>query len=311
MRSIMRIAVVVLAAGFFIVGCRNAEPPDRKNAAIGSYRQDLRTSTALLVVEWNGEPKLIGSGFLVEKEKGIFMTAKHVTDAAAKLRGDDKLKLFFNGAVYEVFVMKVLPVCDAVLVAISGKFDPSMFPAAYAAASSGARKGDVVYIQGFHWHPFAIRKLNDGDGAPDIVVPIMESYYQLISKDPARETEFVFDRLEGSVMKVGTKIEVENEDAADIRKLAHDTNIYFQVRTKRNHRFSFGGLSGGPALNEKGEFAGVVTAEDVARWEPILPPSDPRERKGTTFSIKSVADTLYVTPVSSVKDLLEYAHRAK
>ena len=80
--------------------------------------------------------------------------------------------------------------------------------------------------------------------------------------------------------------------------------------TARDHKFPFGGLSGGVALNDKGETFGVITAQNPMRFEiddqglffiPGVGPVPVGEVK------KQFWDVIYITPLDSIKELDEYS----
>lgn len=86
-----------------------------------------------------------------------------------------------------------------------------------------------------------------------------------------------------------------------------------KVVMKRDHKFSFGGLSGGVALNDRGEVVGVITAQDIFRFE--LDENgfffDPGSGKIGVEIKKQFFDTIYVTPIDSIKDMDAYVANLK
>lgn len=261
------------------------------------------TPVALVVAEWNGRPHILASAFLVEREKGAFLTAKHFTDDLEAL-GGDTCRLFFNGKVFTARIAKLPPLRDAALLQISGDFDPASFPEPYKVSALEPRIGEKVFVLGLHPHPFWIREQNLKGGHGDTVIPILKNYYGMIEFDKNREMEIVSDRLEASVIEIQTKIKFGDEEDA-WTELRNSANSYIRARTKLNHKFSFGGLSGGAVTNAAGELIGLITAEDPARLE-----FDENGRlEGIDFSIQIVFDTLYITPIEDLKDLYLYIQK--
>ncbi len=85
--------------------------------------------------------------------------------------------------------------------------------------------------------------------------------------------------------------------------LEFENDSYIKIITTRDHKFSFGGLSGGVLLNEEREAVGIITAQDIFRFKYdkngklVDDPPDP-QASGT-----QVFDTIYITPVVDVADL--------
>ena len=75
------------------------------------------------------------------------------------------------------------------------------------------------------------------------------------------------------------------------------------MKTARNHKFSFAGLSGTLVVNEKGEFAGIVTAGPLPRLE--YDPSGKIKDISIPEGYKVVADTINLTPFFVLEDLFK------
>ncbi|MDP3792959.1 MAG: hypothetical protein Q8Q89_04525 [bacterium] len=281
------------------------------------FPQDFKTTGAYLVLEWNGrKPWVMASGNLVDREKGIFRTAKHFTDEFGKL-GLDYCKVFFNGKVYRANLVRVPPLRDAALIKIFSSFSPDDFPKLLPVAKEIPKFGDKIYIQGFHPHLYKIRKINEEEGFSDKMVPIFETYYGVVDKDLNRETQVVFDDLEGRVIRPDPESVFKNkfltaEQKKDLLEVENDK--YTKVLMKRDHKFSFGGLSGGVALNDRGEIVGVITAQNPLKFEYdkhgffFIPGEGQVE---ITEIKKQLWDTIYITPINSIKDLNEYIKNSK
>ena len=144
-----------------------------------------------------------------------------------------------------------------------------------------------------------------------MIVPIFKTFYGLREADPERQKEVVFDSLEAVVTGINEHIKIGAEHEQDVESgLKFGVNEYVKVVTKINHKFSFGGLSGGVVvrLNTQGipEAVGILTAEDSVRLE--------YDKKGKLMNKKVkiyVSDTMFITPIYTVKDLYEYARTAK
>lgn len=311
MRKFLTISLVLFC--WFLIACN---PPPELN--LNEYReenrfpQDFQSTGAFLVLEWNGrKPWIMASGNLVDREKGIFRTAKHFTDAFGSL-GVDYCKVFFNGKVYRATLVKVPPIRDAALIKLLPPFSADDFPELLPTASETSKLGDEIYIQGFHPHTYYLREENKKDGFPDKDIRIFETYYGQITKDMSKESQVVFDNLKGKRVAPDPESIRKNRFLTDEQKVASlefENDRYIKVLMARDHKFSFGGLSGGVASNDKGEAVGVITAQDILRFEfdehgfffiPGVGPAEVAEIK------KQLWDTIYVTPIDSIKDLDEY-----
>ncbi|MEK9180449.1 MAG: hypothetical protein AAB897_03495 [Patescibacteria group bacterium] len=290
----MKIRVLLLIAVLISATACGKTPEPRRKSYNHTWPQ---RPVALVVAEWNGRPYIIASAFSID-ESGRFFTAKHFTDELFSL-GIETCTLFYNGSVYEASVAKIPPLRDAAALTINGKFDPSPYPMPYKRTARKLKVGEKVFIEGFHPHPFYIREANAAEGFPDTVISILKDYYGIEMHDKNRESEIVSDRLEARVLATREKIKLAGKDD-EWGKVKDDINYYIKVKTDRNHKFSFGGLSGGPVTNGRGELIGLITAEQVVRME-----FDDRGMLINPFAaqFKAVSDTTYVTPIEEILDL--------
>jgi len=287
-----------------LVGCRFG--PANKTETAGAYGQDFKTDVAFLVLEWNGKPYILASGFLADRSKGVFYTAKHFTDEFAKL-GTDECKLFFNGKVYTARLVRLPPLRDSAIIKIVSSFSAEELPEPRRLASEMPVMGDQIFVLGFHPHSFRIRTANQSEGFPDREVPLMKDYYKKIIKDPGRQSEVVFDNLEG---KRVNPVPLDELLAKEMRE--YENESYIKLKMVRDHKFSFGGLSGGAAVNSRGEVVGVITAQDPFRFE-FDENGFMVEPDGTIIAVikKQFFDTLYITPIDSLRDLRVYLNKLK
>ena len=286
-----------LCLAFFAVGCTDKSPPK-----VESYYQPVKTRETGCVIEWNILPATLATCFLVNKEKGIFVTAKHFTDDLEGLLTDE-VKMFFNGKVYSSFVLGTAFLYDAVLLKLEEPFDFSDFPEPYRISKKPVSVGDKVFVRGFHPHPYLFSKEKALAGMPDVIVSIIEGYYGLTLHDEARRMEVVFGDLEAEVTELGYRAPIKRGSGRISRldAIRDAVNAYTVVKTKTNHKISFAGLSGGAVVNDKEELVGIVTAEVPMRLE--YDPDGKYIMHGG-MKIKGVRDIIIVTPIETIKDLL-------
>ena len=278
----------------------------RKNAV---FSGGPNVPVALLVAEWGGKPRTMGSAWLIDGGRGALFTAKHVTDAFINNSielGSKECKIFLNGGVYTCIVVQVPPLRDAVVLRILEPFNQAQNPPPYKISTTKLRVGDKVFVQGFHPHPHVITKSNMAEGLKDLVVPILKEFYELREANPLRQREIVFDNLEATVVDVNDHVKVGDQEPDSLEILKFKVNEYVKVITTRNHKFSFAGLSGGVVvkINDQGvsEAVGIVTAERPERLE-----YDKKGQLEVRPVVEVVSDTISVTPIHSVKDLYDYA----
>jgi len=121
--------IVVFLFSFSFACSPPSELNRNKYREENSFPQDFKSTGAYLVLEWNSKkPFIMASGSLVNREKGIFLTAKHFSDAFGLL-GVDYCKVFFNGKVYKAVLVKVPPIRDAALIKLASSFSVKDFPA--------------------------------------------------------------------------------------------------------------------------------------------------------------------------------------
>ena len=274
----MRIIGVLLC--FLVCAC--GPPKDHRNEyqASNTYPLDagFKEPIGVLMIERNGQMGAMGSIFLRDKERGIFATAEHVVPL------ETDYKIFFLGKVYRGVRVLDTGVADVGFFRISDDFDPSGFPEPYPIADS-VSEGERVFIRGIHIHP---PELQEGK----LLHKIVRSYYEL-----SGEQEFVYDNLPAIVMS--KKKLMANSDVAgnDDDTLADVVLHNFVVVADQDHVSSFGGLSGGPTVNARGEAVGVNSTELASEGIRVL------ERNGLVryFPRK----TLNLLPLNELKRAFE------
>lgn len=228
---------------FVLVAC--GPPKDHQNQyqktrtypIKGSFREPV----ASVVIERNGRFDVaasMGSSFLRNKERGLFATARHVIEL------DVEYKLFFCGKVYKARRVLDAGVTDVGFLMITDDFDPDDFPEPYPITDS-VQKGDKAFIRGIHIHP---KRLYFNK----VLHLIVDGYYGLT--DPM---EFVYDDLPATVTTL--EVMVSNSDFKNRERSELDgvVQLNFSVQAADDHVISFGGLSGGPTVNERGEIIGI------------------------------------------------------
>ncbi|MEK7138902.1 MAG: hypothetical protein AAB799_01845 [Patescibacteria group bacterium] len=305
---------ILLSTFYFLVSIACGPPPvENIYRKEGYFNGGINASVALLVSEWAGKTRILASGWLIDGGNGVLFSAKHFSDAfmdGIVELGGSECKVFLNGRVYDCIVSQVPPLRDAVVLKLSGAFDPANLPRPYKIAKEKVKIGDKVFVQGFHPHPREITRSNARDGLKDMIIPILKDFYELRTADPLEQREIVFDSLEARVVAVNARVRINTEEQDPLGELKFKANRYIKVITARNHKFSFGGLSGGVVvrIDEKGEAeaVGIVTSEKPVRFG--------YDKKGNLLSKAervAIYDTMAITPIDSVKDLYEYARTLK
>jgi len=284
-------AFLILINLIFVFSCR----PARKNVDVEIFPKtylcpdDLKTDVAWIILEWNGKPVYggYGSGFLINKKTGVFLTNKHVSNVFDVL-GKGSHKIFFNCKVYNAAILKTSVLADAALVRITDSFDSSDFLKPAPFAGEKAKVGDKVVVEGFHVHPYWVRKADEEEGYKFPVIPVFRDYYNLGTKNLDKEQEVVFETLEAVVVAVDRKIEIKGQGSGIIQDLRESTNLYVTIKTTKDHKFPFSGLSGTVVRNGKGETIGIFTAGP---------------------ELERVFKTAFLTPIESVENLKLYLEK--
>lgn len=307
--------LVLSAACLISIGCRSSS--DTKDIGCGSrsYAQNLKTDVAWIVLEWNGQIQRggYGSGFLVDKEKGAFYTNKHVSNMFNAF-GRGSHKIFFNGKVCNAEVVQTPPLADAALIRITDNFDHSKFPDPPPISYEKLKIGDKVFMGGFHPHPYYIRQSDGEEGYKFEVIPIYKDYYRASTRNLEKEKEVVFEKLEGKVVEVDLtwgevikrlekRFGQKFPAGSFVEEIGNRTNFFHEIRTLKDHKFPFGGLSGSPVRNSKGEIVGILTRQDLHRYDYN---EKELEEKGMTVIRKQLWDAVYLTPIDSTKELIKF-----
>lgn len=309
---------ILIPCFFILIACRpDAGKPGQAEQGCGSrsYKQGLKTDVAWIVLEWNCQIQRggYGSGFLVDKEKGAFYTNKHVSNMFNAF-GRGSHKIFFNGKVYNAEVVQTPPLADAALIRTTDNFKPSEFPEPATVSYEKLKVNDKVWMGGFHPHPYYVRQSDEEEGYKFQIIPIYKDYYRASTRNLEKEKEVVFEKLEGKVVELdlawdevikrlekrsGKKFPAGNF----IEEIGNRTNFFIEIKTLKDHKFPFGGLSGSPARNSKGEIVGILTRQDLFRYDYD---KEELEETGMTVIRKQLWDTIYLTPIESTKELTKF-----
>lgn len=250
MKSFILAIFLTVFSAFLFSGCGPSEEENALYRKVSRYRQNFTTSSALLIRERNGFPLILASAFLIDKQRGLFVSAKHFVgnESAGNCR------IFFNGAVYNGFLLAVPAITDLAVIKIADIFAVENFPEPRRWAES-IQRGDKIFVEGIHPHPQSFQAGRE-------IVPIFSEFYGLTGKGE----EFVFERLAGEVVELSR--EIANKNIKDTNEILSGVSSRFiMVRTMQDHRFSFSGLSGGPTVNERDEIIGINSVEDQAFLE--------------------------------------------
>ncbi len=304
--------VCLILASLILSSCG---PPPVENP----YRKEMRyegqsfdVPVGFLTSEWHGQVRILASGWLIEGGEGTLMSAKHFSDAFMKDLldlGPSECKAFLNRKVYSCFAIRVPSVRDAVVLKL---LDYGKEPVgAYRISLSKPKIGDKLHIQGFHPHPPEIIESNLKDGFKDVQIPILKNFYELRGKQLKNTGEVVFDNLAATVIKPDPGALINNRLLLPEEKresLKYENDSYIKVLMDHDHKFSFGGLSGGVALNDSGEAVGVITAQDILRFDSEEKKSKDEHHNFSIITRKNQKfDIIYITPIGSVMDIVNYA----
>lgn len=285
----------------FSASCRADSKPAQNSPK--TYSQNIKTDVAWIVLEWNGRPFGYGSGFLINREKGTFYTNRHVRKMFDTL-GKNSHKLFFNGKVYRIDIDKTFQMDDAAEVRIIDSFDPSEFPEPAPFAEEEPGVGDLIFVGGMHPHPYYIREQDEAEGFKYEIIPIFRDYFLQGTKNIGKEREMVYEIIDGKVVDTDVTVkEIQERSGQELRPegmiedMRNKANLYTQVKISKDHKFSFGGLSGSPAKNMSGEIVGILTMQDLQRFDYD---KDELQKHGAVVATQ-LFDTVYVAPIKSIR----------
>ena len=280
MRFLICVYAMILVAPVTIA-CGPSENYQTENQKKGIYKVvgEFSEPIGIIIIDRNGVFDIswaAGSAFLIDANKGIFGTAKHVVDL------DTKYKIFFCGRVYKA--ERILPpvISDVAFIQITGKFDSSSFPKPYPIATN-VSLNDEVFVRGIHPHPPDMQ-----NGV--VVHSIIKSYYGL---DNYR-SEFVYDNLSARVTDL---TELISSDTFAEREHIGASIIfrYIKVSTHEEHKITgdsqggFRGLSGGPTINVQKQIVGINGAQPDEEYY-ALEENGLRYKPRVTLSLVPVAE---------------------
>lgn len=290
----MRISVTPFLLVVAIITASGCGPPKILDACQNGdsypHPQNLTIKEALFIRERNCAPHILASAFLIDRERGLLASAKHFVGNES----DGQAKVFFNGRVYNGFLVRLPPITDLAVIKIQGNFNPADFPEAYKIATR-IEVGDNVFVRGIHPHP----KQLVGDKT---IIPIQAMYYGLIGKPDI----WVYESLEANIITLD--LPIKNKDLSDEfhEDISEISNNYINLKMAKNHIFTFGGLSGGPTVNEQGEVVGInanqLPKDCVPRTENCITQGDPVL---TEAGLKRRPfDELNIVPASELEKLI-------
>ncbi|OGN06665.1 MAG: hypothetical protein A2750_02330 [Candidatus Yanofskybacteria bacterium RIFCSPHIGHO2_01_FULL_45_42] len=290
-------------------------PPDEETNVYrreGRFPGGLNVPVGLLAIEWAGKVRVLGSAWLIDGSNGALFSAKHVTDTSFNNRvtlGGRECKILLNEKAYDCAIIRAHSMRDVVVLKTIGPFNTVGLPVPYKIAETKVQVGDKVFIQGFHPHPREVSEFNEKEGFGDLIVPIYKTFYGMRFGNECRESEIVFDNIEAKVTAVDHSVKLDNLESDPSGELKYKINKYFSVTASRNHKLSFAGTSGGVVVridqNDEPEAVGIITAEKPVELQ--------YDQSGHLISPCGIplmtVDTIMVTPVESVMNLVEYAKR--
>jgi len=302
-------SLMCMCAGILGCGGDSADDDEPKKSDCGygdTYEQDFGSTAALLVLEIHCKPVLMGSGWLVRKDKGVFFTAYHVVEPLDVVPVG-KIRIFFNGRVYDGMRIDRAETQDIAAVAIINPFDAGIFPDPVPLATDTIMMGNRVALVGIHLHPPGLGAKNFGRYGPTVFRPlsVFSEYYGIRFGDPKQQMEFSFDSLPGYVMTSNKQVAIRGLAAPDspneLVRLRYRKNRYGEVDLDDNHNTRLAGLSGGPvfiSLYPQGLLVlGAVTAEPMPRLE-YGPKGELKNSEEFLSWITIVYDIAVITAVS-------------
>ena len=171
---------------------------------------------------------------------------------------DIEYKLFFCGKVYKAQRIIDAGVTDIGFLRIVDDFNPADFPEPYPVGDM-PKVGEDVFARGIHMHRESLQK-------DKVIHRITEMYYGIKETETVNgklETkEFVYDNLPAKVLSEDALIAFMERPDINAESLEYMTkNHPTLMKTRDDHKISFGGLSGGPTVNARGEVVGVNVVE--------------------------------------------------
>ncbi|OGN03844.1 MAG: hypothetical protein A2655_01110 [Candidatus Yanofskybacteria bacterium RIFCSPHIGHO2_01_FULL_43_42] len=243
-----------------LVGCGPPKDHLTDYQKTGTYpvSGECKEPVAAVVIERNGRFDVaasMGSASLVghrSKDLGIFTTADHMIEL------DIEYKLFFCGKVYKAQRIIDAGVTDIGFLRIVDDFNPADFPEPYPVGDM-PKVGEDVFARGIHMHRESLQK-------DKVIHRITEMYYGIKETETVNgklETkEFVYDNLPAKVLSEDALIAFMERPDINAESLEYMTkNHPTLMKTRDDHKISFGGLSGGPTVNARGEVVGVNVVE--------------------------------------------------
>lgn len=267
---------------FMFVSC--VQPQKEKSG--NTYQQNFKSGIAVFIRERNGQPVKLASAFLIDKQRGVFASAKHFVG----IESDGRAKIFFNGKVYNGFLLKLPAITDLVLIGIDGRFNPAEFPEQLKIAEK-ITKGEKVFVQGIHPH-----KLDKNSEQKTALI------YTGLYRMTWQKEDCIFDSLEAEIIK--TDGEIANKSINGESQEFPISNTFIELKTANDHKFSFAGLSGGPTVNAVGEVVGVNSNEKPAVQADVTEDEDNKQIK---IKISVSWNTMNIVPATELVKLMQLA----
>lgn len=252
-----KVGLVFFALSFALFACGPPGDYLTNYQKTGTYpiSGECKESIAAVVIERNGRfdvAKVTGSASLADKESGIFLTANHV------IKLDVEYKLFFCGKVYKARRILDAGVTDVGFLRITDDFNSADFPEPYPIGDA-PKAGDSVFARGIHMHRESLQK-------DKVIHRITEMYYGIKEMEMVNgkleRKEFVYDDLPATVLGEDALTALIKKPEMDAESLDYlFKNQPTLIETRDDHKISFGGLSGGPTVNARGEIVGVNVVE--------------------------------------------------